>query len=431
MKSDAQRFVVIGGGQAAGQMIETLRRQGRAGNLTLVSEEGILPYQRPHLSKLFLSGRLPESKLLYRPEDFYTRHQVEVLLNRRAVAIDRKAKRVRLADGAELRYDKLALATGARVRQLDIPGATARGVCYLRSVSDTREIRQRLGSAQRIVLIGGGFLCLEAASVLVSQGKQVRVLELQERVMANAVAPQISGFYQQLHGDRGVMIHTRTAVAEIRERGGVVAVVTVDGSEYPADLVIVSVGVRPNEQLAEACGLVCGNGIVVDDCAITSDPDIVAAGDCTNHPNAFLKRNLRLESVHNAVEQAKIAAASMCGSRVPYQQVPWFWSDQYQFRLHMAGMAQAGDQVVLRGDPAAGSFSALLFRDEQLVACQAVNRPADYMDCRKILQNRIAVTPDEVLSPGFDLASRIPAKARLAFQQRNRQLRKLPENGGR
>lgn len=422
MKSDEQRFVVIGGGQAAGQTIETLRRQGYAGNLILVSEEGILPYQRPHLSKLFLSGKLPASKLLYRPEHFYASHQVEVLLKRRAVAIDRAAKRVRLAEGNELRYDKLALATGARVRQLDIPGATAKGVCYLRSVSDTWEVRQRLGSAQRIVLIGGGFLCLEAASVLVSQGKQVKVLELQERVMANAVAPQISDFYQQLHSDRGVVIHTRTEVAEIREQGGVVtAVVTGDGTEYPADLVIVSVGVRPNEELAAACGLACGNGILVNECAVTSDPDIVAAGDCTNHPNAFLQRNLRLESVQNAVEQAKTAAFSMCGSRVPYQQVPWFWSDQYQFRLHMVGMAQAGDEVVLRGDPAAGRFSALFFRDEQLVACQAVNRPADYMSCRKILENRIAVALDDVLSPGFDLANLIPARPRLAFQLRTKQ----------
>ena len=423
MQNNDQRFVVIGGGQAAAQMIETLRRQGYTGNLTLVTEEGILPYQRPHLSKLFLSGKLPEHKLLYRPEHFYARHQVEVLLNRRAVAIDREEKRIRLAEGDELHYDKLALATGARVRQLDIPGATAQGVYYLRSVKDTRAIRQQLDSAQRIVLIGGGFLCLEAASVLVSQGKQVKVLELQERVMANAVAPQISEFYQKLHGNRGVMIHTQTAVAAIREENGcVAAVVTGDGCEYPADLVIVSVGVTPNEELAAACGLQCGNGILVDDCAVTSDPDIVAAGDCTNHPNAFLQRNLRLESVHNAVEQAKTAAASLCGLRVPYQQVPWFWSDQYEYRLHMAGMAQPGDQVVLRGDPAAGKFSALFFRDQQLVACQAVNRPADYMSCRKIMENRIALGPEEAQRPGFDLAGRVPAKAKLAFQQRNRQL---------
>lgn len=423
MENNEQRFVVIGGGQAAGQMIETLRRQGYTGNLTLVSEEGILPYQRPHLSKLFLSGKLPERKLLYRPEDFYVRHQVEVLLNQRAVVIDREAKRVRLAEGRELRYDKLALATGARVRQLNIPGAAAKGVYYLRSVKDSREICQQLGSAQRIVLIGGGFLCLEAASVLVSQGKHVRVLELLERVMANAVAPQISEFYQQQHSNRGVIIHTQTEVAAIREKDGTVAaVVTGDGREYPADLVIVSVGVTPNEELAAACGLKCGNGILVDDCAVTSDPDIVAAGDCTNHPNAFLQRNLRLESVHNAVEQAKTAAVSMCGLRVPYEQVPWFWSDQYEFRLHMAGMAHPGDQVVIIGAPAKGSFSAMFFRDNQLMACQAVNRPADYMSCRKILENRIPLAPDELQRPGFDLAGRIPAKTKLAFQHRNKQL---------
>lgn len=422
MASKDQQFVVIGGGQAAGQLIATLRQQGYAGNLTLVTEEGILPYQRPHLSKLFLAGKLPESRLLYRPEHFYPSHRIEVLLDQRAVEIDREKKRVQLADGKELRYDKLALATGARVRQLDIPGATAKGVHYLRSVEDAREIRKRLGGARRIVLIGGGFLCLEAASVLVSQGRQVRVLELQERVMANAVAPQISEFYQQLHRARGVIIHTRTEVAAIRERGGAVtAVVTGDGSEYPADLVIAGVGVLPNEELAAACGLACGNGILVDDCAVTSDPDIVAAGDCTNHPNAFLQRNLRLESVHNAVEQAKSAAVSMCGSRMPYQQVPWFWSDQYTFRLHMVGMPQAGDQVVLRGERATERFSALFFRGGQLAACQAVNRPADYMSCRKILENRIALAPDEALRPGFDLACRIPPKAELAFQQRNRQ----------
>lgn len=420
MSKADQRFVVVGGGQAAGQLIETVRKENFEGKITLVTEEHLLPYQRPHLSKLYLSGTLAEQKLLYRPENFYSKNNVEVMLNQRVDAIDRSAKSIRMADGSSLTYHKLAITTGARVRKLPIPGAEVNGVYYLRSVTDSDQIRDKLKTAQRVVFIGGGFLCLEAASVIVALGKEATVLEVQDRVMANAVAPQISEFYQNLHADRGVKIHTRTQVASIAaKKGWVSGVMTADGQEFPADLVIVSVGVQPNEELAAEAGIHCNNGICVNEYAVTSDPDIVAAGDCTNHPNAYLQRNLRLESVHNAVEQAKTAAVSMCGLKMPYRQVPWFWSDQYDYRMHMVGISQTNDQTIVRGSVSAGKFSVLFFRDNQLVACNAVNQPFEYMNCRKILENRIELSVAEASQPGFDLAKLIPRKAKLAFQRRH------------
>ncbi len=416
-------YVIIGGGHAAGQLADSLRREQFAGRITVISEEPLPPYQRPHLSKLYLAGKLAPEKLLYRPREFYAQHEVALKLGVRVEAVDRAARQLKLSDGTTMAYDKLALCTGASVRKLPLPGAGNGGVFYLRTMADTDRIRGALSAARNVVFIGGGFLGMEAAGVVAGLGKRVTVLELQPRIMAAAVAPVISDFYHKLHTERGVDIRTGTGVKQIlAEAGNVVAVETSDGKRVPADLVLVSVGVVPNTALAEQAGLRCQDGICVDEFAVTSDPVIVAAGDCTRHPNAWLGRELRLESVHNAVEQAKSAAAALCGRRMAYAQVPWFWSDQHEYRLQMVGLPVSTDGVVLRGDPGAGSFSVLYFRDGRLTGCQAVNRPADYMNCRKLMENDIALSPQQAADRRFDPGSLVPPKARLAFQRRDSEL---------
>ena len=422
MTNEVQSLLVIGGGHAAGQLLDSVRQEGFTGNIKLISEEGMLPYQRPHLSKLYLSGELATEKLLYRPEKFYQENQIEVLLNTRVESIDRDKRLVQLGDGQQLPYHKLALTTGARVRKLELPGSNVKGVHYLRSIADTDSIREDLESAKKVVLLGGGFLGLEAASVITSMGKSATVLEVQSRVMANAVAPEVSAYYEKLHSENGVSIQCGNAVSSINVEQDRISGVTCDNGEvHNADLLIISVGIRPNEELASAAGLECDNGICVNEYAQTSDADIVAAGDCTQHPNGFLQRNLRLESVHNAVEQAKTAAASICGKQRLYKQVPWFWSDQYRSRLQMVGVPQDKDERVIRGELEQGRFSVLFFRNGKLSACHAVNRPADYMSCRKILENNIPLSAEQAASMTFDLAALVPSQTRLAFQKREQQ----------
>ncbi len=417
---ESAHFIIVGGGHAAGQLADSLRREKIDGRITVITEEALPPYQRPHLSKLYLAGKLPLEKLLYRPREFYVQHDVEVMLGKKVASIVPTARSISLSDGSKLNYDKLALCTGASVRRLNIPGSDNAGVFYLRTVADTDQIRASLETARNVVFIGGGSLGMEAAGVVAAMGKRVTVLEMQARIMAATVAPQISEFYHKLHTERGVDIRTGVGVNSIhQENGRVVAVQTSEGKSIPADMVMISVGVTANTTLAETAGLRCHDGICVDEYAQTSDPHIVAAGDCTRHPNSFLGRELRLESVHNAVEQAKTAAATMCGRKMAYAQVPWFWSDQHEYRLQMVGIPAATDTLVMRGDSGAGSFSVLYFREDNLSACQAVNRPADYISCRKIMENNIPFSPRQAADPRFNPGSLVPPKARLAFQKRS------------
>ena len=419
MAQSSTHFIVVGGGHAAGQLLESIRKEGFTGKLTLVSEERLLPYQRPHLSKLYLAGTLSEEKLLYRPAEFYKDNDIDVILNQRVESISAGDKSVKLVDESSLKYDKLALTIGARIRELPVPGMDLNGVYYLRTVQDTDYIRDALAEAENVVLIGGGFLGLEAASVLINQGKKVTVLEMQERVMATAVAPEVSHFYEQLHASKGVDIRTNVQVESIESGDkGLKQVLCKDGSSFPADIVIVSIGIIPNVELAQKAGLACDNGIIVDEYARTSDSNIVAAGDCTKHPNGFLNRNLRLESVHNAVEQAKTAAASMCDMEKVYQQVPWFWSDQYDYRLQMVGVPDSNDQAVVRGEISEAKFSVWFFNNGQLTGCHAVNRPNDYMSCRKLMENGLNVSPEQAVDSSFNFKNVLPKKAPLAFQNR-------------
>ena len=389
-------------------MLDALRKEGFAGELILLAEEPQLPYQRPPLSKKYLAGELALERLLLRPPAYFEKLQVDTRIGQAVKAIHPDHKRLQLADGSALSYDQLALTTGARVRRLPIEHDCLPGVHYLRTLSDVDAIRTDLQDAGSIVIVGGGFIGLEAAAVLNKLGKQVTVLEMQERLMPRVVAPVIGRFIGSCHQQHGVKIVTNACVRAIHgDRNGVQEVVTVDGTVYPAELVIIGIGVIPNTELAEAAGLACEDGILVDDFAATENPDIVAAGDCTRHPNPLLGGMIRLESVHNALEQAKTAAATLCGNRRPYHQIPWFWSDQYEFKLQMVGISEGHDQHVIRGNLERQRFTVFYFSEDQLIAVDTVNKPGDHMAARRLLAARTTLTCEQAADEDLDLGSLI------------------------
>jgi 3-phenylpropionate/trans-cinnamate dioxygenase ferredoxin reductase subunit len=404
--SDAvQRIVVIGAGLAGGSLADALRMEGFTGSITLIGEETWPPYQRPPLSKKFLSGEMTEDRLAIKPEAFYEKNDITVRLGTRVEAIDRANKQVVLTCGEKIPYDKLAITTGTRVRRIPVAGAELGGVLYSRGIDDIHAMRAQLENTQQVAIIGAGFIGLETAAVLRGMGKQVVVLEMMDRVMPRVVAPIVSQFYQQLHESHGVIIRTNVTVAgfEGDASGRIAAVRLGDGSTIPAQMAVVGIGVIPNAELAQAAGLVCDNGIAVDEHAQTSDPDIVAAGDVASHPNGFYQRRIRLESVHNAVEQTKTAAATLLGKLKVYEQYPWFWSDQYDKKLQMVGLSQGYNTTVVRGDIGSGTFSVFYFQDDRLLAVDSIARPADHMQARRILNNRIAITPAQASDTGCDL----------------------------
>lgn len=387
--------IIAGAGQAAAQAIVSLRHGGHAGDIVLVGEEPYLPYQRPPLSKKFLAGEMELERLYLRPESFYTDNRVTVRLGTRVESLDPAGRTVRF-DGRDLAYDKLILATGSHIRRVPIPGQDLPQVHYLRNIDDVRGIQSGFAPDRRLVVIGGGYIGLEVAAVAVMAGLDVVVVEIADRVMARVVAPPISRFYLKAHRHAGVKFCLETGVTEIRpaERG--VDVVCTTGTVLPADLVVIGVGVLPTTELAERAGLKCASGIIVDEFCRTSDPHIFAAGDCTNHPNSLLGRRLRLESVHNAQEQGKTAALSILGKPEPYAQIPWFWSDQYDLKLQMVGLAEQYTAIVIRGDPDARSFAAFYFAGEQLIAVHAINSPREFMLSKKLIAQGAHLEPAAV-----------------------------------
>ena len=414
----APGIVIIGGGHAAAQVIDTLRHEGYTGGITLVGAEPYLPYQRPPLSKQYLAGVREPDWLLYRSREFYVRHGVNTVLGVAATAIDRTAHRVTLADGRSLAYDRLALTTGCRVRKLSVPGADHAGVHYLRTIGDVDRIRAGLPVAKRVVIIGGGFIGLEVAAVLTLLGHSVTVLEAQDRVLPRVVAPVMAEFFRTQHIRHGVHIVTGAQVAELTGGGArPTEIACTDGKSYVADLVIVGIGVLPNVELAQKAGLVCENGIVVDEYGRSSDPHIVAAGDCTSLSNSRTGACIRLETVHNAVEQARTAAATLCGKDVPYRQAPWVWSDQYELRLQAVGMIEGADNHVLRGDPTTSRFSLFYFHGEQLLAAHCVNRSVDFAVARRLLNEGIALTSAQAADAAFDLNQILPKRGQPHFNQ--------------
>jgi 3-phenylpropionate/trans-cinnamate dioxygenase ferredoxin reductase component len=378
-----ERIVIVGAGHSAGVAVASLREHGYVGEIVVVGEEAHAPYQRPPLSKNFLAGQMSVEQLQLKPAKFYDERAVQFRLNTRVNRIDRERRELSLG-GESLSYSKLLLATGSRPRQLDVPGATLPGVHYLRTIADVAAIRAEMSPGKRLVVVGGGYIGLEAAAIAVKAGLQVTVLEAAGRILSRVSGPPTAEFFVGEHARQGVEIRCDAGVQAIEGADRVNAVVSSQGG-VAADLVIVGVGVEPNVELAAAAGLACDNGIVVDEFTRTADENIHAAGDCTNHPNKLLDRRLRLESVQNAVDQARAAASNMCGKALAYSELPWFWSNQYDLRLQIAGLSQGHDEAVMRGDPAARTFSVMYLRGGKLIAADTVSAPREHLAFRKLI----------------------------------------------
>jgi len=399
------QLIIVGAGQAAAQAIQTLVQKSYAGRVTVIGEEPHPPYQRPPLSKKYLSGDLERKRLYIRPIDFYAQNGIDLVLGARAEQIDRAGRRVILGDGRGLGYDELLLATGSRVRIMDVPGADLDGIHYLRRIDDADAIAAELKPGRRLVVVGGGYIGLEAAAVARTRGLAVTVIETADRVLARVVCPEVSEFYRRIHEAAGVRVLCGGGVREFVGDGRIEAVVTSDGVAHPCELAVVGVGILPNTELAERAGLRCDNGICVDERARSSDPRIFAAGDCSNHPNEIFGRRVRLESVHNAIEQAKTAALTILGEDQPYAQVPWFWSDQYDVKLQIAGLSQGYDRIALRGDTAERRFAAYYLREGRIIAVDAVNSPKDFLLAKKLIAARALIETQDIEDPTIDLES--------------------------
>jgi 3-phenylpropionate/trans-cinnamate dioxygenase ferredoxin reductase subunit len=399
-----ENLVILGAGQAAGQAIASLRSGGYQGHIILVGDEPYLPYQRPPLSKKYMAGEWGLDRVMLRPETFYTEMGVEVRLATTAESIDRTAGRLWLASGEALAYDKLILATGSRVRRLSCPGDDLEGIHYLRTIADVDAIKGGLKPGARLAVIGGGYIGLEVAAVARKHGLDVTVVEMTERCLNRVVAPEVSAFYEGVHRNAGVDIRCDERLAGFEgESGKLGKVICASGLEIPTDMAVVGIGILPNQEIAAEAGLKCDNGIWVDELARTEDPAVFAAGDCANLPSGLYGRRIRLESVHNAIEQAKTAAGAICGKPAPYDQVPWFWSDQYDLKLQIAGLNQGYDQVVIRGEPDKHKFAAFYLQAGRLIAVDAVNAAPEYMVGRKLIGEKREIAPERLADTGVSM----------------------------
>lgn len=380
--------LIVGASQAGAQLATSLRDFGATCAITLVGAEAHLPYQRPPLSKAFLAGKTNALQLELRSADFYAERDIEVVLGERIEKLELGTDGGHATSSSGRRFDfaRLALTVGGTPRRLRVPGGDLRNVCYLRNLADATNLRAALQAAERVVVVGGGFIGLEAAAVARALGKDVTVVEALDRLMARAVAPVVSQFYLDAHRRRGVRVLLGTGVVGLTGRDTVAAVELSDGTSLPTDLVLVGIGLEPSTGLAEQAGLWCENGIVIDEHARTSHPLVVAAGDCTTLRVPTDGSPLRIESVANAISQGRAAAATLVGVPHAAATVPWFWSDQGTLKLQIAGLSAGYDDVVLRGDPTTEQFSALYYSGADLIAIDAVNAPRDYMAVRKILE---------------------------------------------
>lgn len=413
-----KRTVVIVGASYAGvQLAATARELGFDGDIVLIGEEPDAPYQRPPLSKGYLTGNVAEERLPLRSQAFFDEEKIQWMPSTRVTRIDRERKEVMLHDGARIGYDSLALTTGARVRRLGCPGAELGAVHYLRDLRDARRLAETARTARHAVVIGGGYIGLEAAASLRHKGLDVTVVETEQRLLARVASPWMSGFMLRTHKQRGVCFKLGRKVVSLHERCDVVSVELDDGTRLPCDLVVVGIGVIPNAELAAECGLEVAGGIIVDVYARTSDSAIVAAGDCASFVPYWAPAGAsacRIESVQNANDMARTAASTIVGRPVPYRALPWFWSDQYDLKLQMAGVNTGFTDFAIRGSVEDSRFSLFYFRDTMLIAVDSINRPQDHMLARKLLANRARILPHEAGDPCFDLkalANRMEASA--------------------
>ena len=404
--------LVLGAGHAGFQLAASLRQNGFDGRVILAGDEPVLPYQRPPLSKDYLDGKTGLDLLLMRPEAFYRDHKIELLHGMQAEAIDRAAKTVRFATGERVEYGHLVLATGARNRQPPLPGIDLDGVCYLRNLAETDELRARLTAAERIVVIGAGFIGLEFAAVARGKGKQVTIVEMLDRVMARVASPPVSQFFVEAHRKSGVdFIFGAQAVQITGAHGKATGIDLADGRHLDANLVLISIGVVPNTEIAAAAELPAANGVLVDEVLLTADPAVSAIGDCASFPCRHAGGAMtRLESVQNAADHARCVAGRIVGKPHPYTALPWFWSEQGELRLQIAGLTTGFDRTATRGDVESGAFSVFCYRGDELAGIESVNRPADHAQARRILAAGRPVTPEQAADEGFDLRAAATAR---------------------
>ena len=400
-------IVVVGGGHGGSQIAASLREKGYDGKLTLVTAETDVPYQRPPLSKAYL--KTPDHQLLpLRPESFYVKNDIDLRLGARATKIDVRGEALELADGGKVAFDRLALAPGARPRVPAIEGIDLESVFYLRDAADARKLRSALHQAATVVVVGGGFIGLEIAATARLLGKTVTILEAADRLMGRVVAPEISRHFLDLHRGWGSDVRLETPIGKLLgEDGRVIAVETAAGDAIQAEIAAIGIGVVPNIELAADAGLKIGNGILVDDFLLTDAPNIVAIGDCVSFHHWELDRQVRLESVQNAVDQARTAAATLLDAREPYRAVPWFWSDQGDVKLQMVGLSMDATRSVLRGKPDDGAFSVFHYKDDRLVAIDSINRAADHMVGRRMLAAGMTLSSEEAADENVDLKALI------------------------
>ena len=390
-----ETVVIIGGGQAGAQAAMSLRQGGFAGPITMVCDEAVPPYQRPPLSKAYLAGTMGLDRLMFRDGDAWAAESVTLKLNCSVASIDRAAKSVTLTDGETLSYGALIIATGSRVRNITCPGADLKGVHYLRTVRDVGTLQADFAEGKRLVVVGCGYIGLEVAAVAIKQGLHVTALEAADRVLARVTSAEISNFYQDVHRAAGVDLRVSVKVEGCEGEGSVTGVRLADGTLIPADLILVGVGILPNQELAAEAGIICTNGIVVDDNARTSDPSVFAIGDCAFRPLALYDRTGRLESVHNAIEQGKLAVAAILGLPAPALDTPWFWSDQYDLKLQTAGLFNGATKVVIRGSIEDRKFAAFhLDADNRILAVDAINAAPEFLAGKQIIGRKGRVAPE-------------------------------------
>jgi 3-phenylpropionate/trans-cinnamate dioxygenase ferredoxin reductase subunit len=389
-------LVIIGAGQSAIQCINSLKKEGYAGSITMIGEEEHLPYQRPPLSKGFLEDSVNKERLYFKKLDFFTENKIQLKLGTPANKVDLENKLVFLSDDTHLSFDKLVFATGSRVRKLDFPGSNLSSIHYLRGLDDAESIKNDLEKSKEVVVIGAGYIGLEVAAIAAKKNVTVSVIEMADRVMNRTVDPQISDYYLKLHQNNGVKFIFNNSLEGIKGSKKVESVLCSDGSEIKADMVIIGAGIIPNVELADQAGVFCDNGILVDEFGQTNYKNVYACGDCTSHPNKLLNKQLRLESVHNAMEQSKTVAFSALAKPLEYNQVPWFWSDQYDHKLQIVGLSGEHDNVVMRGNTKDQKFMLFYTKDNQLIAVNAVNNPKEFLICRKLVANKVKIKSEMI-----------------------------------
>ena len=404
MSDPTARVVIVGAGHAGGTAAALLRQYGFEGPITLLGDEPIAPYQRPPLSKAWLKGEADADSLALKPESFYGEHGIDLRMGVVVAGLDRAAKVVRLEGGEAVAYDILILATGARARRLAIPGADLAGILELRTAAHAETLKTTIGPGKRLAIIGGGYIGLEAAASARALGADAVVIEVLPRVLARVASEPLSHFFQDYHRAHGVQFELGVGVSGFEGEGGhITGVKLADGRVIACDAALVGIGAVPNEELAKDAGLDCANGVVVDLEARTSDPSIFAIGDVTNRPMPLYDRTHRLESVPNALEQAKQAAAAIVGRPAPAGETPWFWSDQYDIKLQIAGLPFECDQILVRGDPASGKFAVFHLKGDKVQSVEAVNAPPEFMMGKQLIAKQTPVAREKLADTSISM----------------------------